>query len=57
MDGRMTFMVLCRQMHTAKPTYSFEVEIATDKLKRYKSPGTKQIIADMEQAGGNTLHS
>jgi len=38
-------------------TYSFEVEIATDKLKRYKSPGTKLILSDLEQAGGITLHS
>jgi hypothetical protein len=35
----------------------FEVEIATDKFKRYKSPGTDQIPAEIIQAGGNTLHS
>jgi hypothetical protein len=36
---------------------SFEVKIATEKLKRYKSPGTDQILAEMIQAGGITLCS
>jgi hypothetical protein len=35
----------------------YEVEIAIEKLKRYNSPGTDQIPAEMIQAGGNTLHS
>jgi hypothetical protein len=26
-------------------------------LKRYKSPGIDQILAELIQAGGNTLHS
>jgi hypothetical protein len=34
-----------------------EVEAAIGKLKRYKSPGTDQIPADLIQAGGETLHS
>jgi hypothetical protein len=36
---------------------SFEVEITIKMLKRYKSPGTDQILAELIQAGGNTLHS
>jgi hypothetical protein len=30
-----------------------EVEVAIDKLKRYKSPGADQIPAELIQAGGN----
>jgi hypothetical protein len=30
------------------------VEIATGKLKRYKSPGTDQILAELIKAGGKT---
>jgi hypothetical protein len=48
-------------MHTAKPLVPkssyFNVEITTEKLKRYKSPGIDKILAQMIQAGGNTLHS
>jgi hypothetical protein len=48
-------------MDTAEPLLtepsSFEVEIATEKLKTYKSPGTDQILAELIQAGGNTLCS
>jgi hypothetical protein len=33
------------------------VEIAVEKLKRCKSPGTDQIPAELNQGGGNTLHS
>jgi len=44
-------------MHTAEPLVFeprfFEVEIATEKLKRYKSPGTDQILAKLMQVGGN----
>jgi hypothetical protein len=36
---------------------SSETEIAIEKLKRYKSPGTDQIPAEFIQAGGNTLYS
>jgi hypothetical protein len=34
-----------------------EVEIAIGKLKRYKSPGTDQIPAELIKAGGETLYS
>jgi hypothetical protein len=34
-----------------------EVEIAIEKLKRYKSPGTEEILAKLMEAGGETLHS
>jgi hypothetical protein len=34
-----------------------EVEIAIEKLKRYKSPGCDQILAEPMQAGGETLWS
>jgi hypothetical protein len=36
---------------------SSEVEIAIEKLKRYKSPGIDQIPAELIQAGGETLSS
>jgi hypothetical protein len=36
---------------------SFEIEIAIEKLKRYKSPGIDQIPAELIQAVENTLHS
>jgi hypothetical protein len=54
------------EMHTAEPfvpqTSVSEVEIATGKLERYKSPGTDQIPAELIQAeliqaGGETLYS
>jgi hypothetical protein len=38
-------------------TRRLEVEIATAKLKMYKSPGSGQIPADLIQAGGETLLS
>jgi hypothetical protein len=34
-----------------------EVEIAVAKLKKYKSPGSDQILAELIQAGGKTLVS
>jgi hypothetical protein len=34
-----------------------EVEIATAKLKKYKSPGSDQISAELIQAGGEILLS
>jgi hypothetical protein len=52
-----------RQMdiHTAEPLVPepilVVVEIATGKLKIYKSPGTDQIPAELIKAGGETLHS
>jgi len=48
-------------MHTAEPRVpkasSFEVGIATEKLKRFISPGTDEIPAELIQAGGNILCS
>jgi hypothetical protein len=35
----------------------FEVEIAIAKLKRYKSPGSDEIPAELIQAGGEILCS
>jgi hypothetical protein len=47
------------EMHTVEslvPECSYlEVEIAIEKLKRYKSLGVDQILAELIQAGGNTL--
>jgi hypothetical protein len=43
------------EMHTAEPLVPdpspFEVEIAIAKLKRFKSPGSYQIQAELIQAG------
>jgi hypothetical protein len=36
---------------------SFEVQIAIAKLKRYKSAGCDQILAELIQAGGEILRS
>jgi len=48
-------------MHTAEPlepeSNCFEVEIVIKKPKRYKSPDTDQILAELIQVGGNTLCS
>jgi hypothetical protein len=52
-----------RQMdiHTAEPLVPepslVEVEIAIGELKSYKSPGTDQIPAELNKAGGETLYS
>jgi hypothetical protein len=49
------------EIHTAEPLApepsSSEVEIAIEKMKRYKSPGIDQIPAELIQAGGSTLRS
>jgi hypothetical protein len=49
------------EIHTAEPLVtepsSSEVEIAIEKLKRYKSPGIDQIPAELIQARWNTLRS
>jgi hypothetical protein len=49
------------EMHTGEPllpeSSPFKVEIATEKLQRYVSPGIDQIPIEMIQAGGNTLRS
>ena len=48
-------------MHTAKPIVSelivFELEMATEKLKRHKSPGIDQIPAELNKAGGRKIRS
>jgi hypothetical protein len=36
---------------------AFEVEMALEKLKRYKSPGVDQISAEMIKAGGSKICS
>jgi hypothetical protein len=49
------------EIHTAEPLAPdpspLEVEIATAKLKRYKSPGSDQIPAKLIKAGGEILCS
>ncbi|PNF23216.1 hypothetical protein B7P43_G02735 [Cryptotermes secundus] len=49
------------EIHTAEPLIPdpspFEVESAIAKLKRYKSPGSDQIPAELIQAGGEILRS
>jgi hypothetical protein len=42
-------MVICLQIP--------EVEVAIAKLRRYKSPGSDHIPAELIQAGGDILHS
>jgi hypothetical protein len=48
-----------KDIHTAEPLVPepslVEVEIAIGKLKRYKTPGTDQIPAELIKAGGETL--
>jgi len=34
-----------------------DVEMAVEKLKRHKSPGTDQILAELFQAGGRTIRN
>jgi len=47
------------EIHTAEPLVpepsAFEVELAIEKLKIYKSPGIDQIPAEMIKAGGRTI--
>ena len=47
------------EIHTAEPLVlepsSFQVEVATEKLKNHKSPGTDQIPAELIKAGGRTI--
>jgi hypothetical protein len=49
------------EVHTAEPLVPgpslLEVEIAITKLKKYKSPGSDQIPAELSQAGGEILLS
>jgi hypothetical protein len=48
-------------MHTAEPLEPglshLEIEISIAKLKKYKSPGSDQILAELYQARGETLVS
>jgi hypothetical protein len=50
-----------REIHTAEPLVPdpspLEVEITIAKLKKYKLPGTYEILAELIQAGGETLQS
>jgi hypothetical protein len=47
------------EMHASEPLVlkprSFEVETTIEKLKRYKSPGIDQILAEQIEAGGSIL--
>jgi hypothetical protein len=51
----------CRTLQTSEPLVPgpshFEVEIAISELKKYKSPGSDQIPAELIQEGGETLLS
>jgi nanoRNase/pAp phosphatase (c-di-AMP/oligoRNAs hydrolase) len=37
-------------------TSAFEVEIASEKLKRYKSPGTDEVLVELIKAGGEQFN-
>jgi hypothetical protein len=49
------------EVHTAKPLVPgpshIEVEIAIAELKKYKPPGSDQILGELIQAGGEILLS
>jgi hypothetical protein len=49
------------EIHTAEPLVpepsAFEIELATEKLKRHKSPETGQIPTELVKAGGRAYHS
>jgi hypothetical protein len=49
------------EIHAAEPLVpdpsSFEVKIAIETLKKYKTPGHDQIPAELIQAGGETLRT
>jgi hypothetical protein len=49
------------EVHTAEPLVpepsAFAVEMAIEKLKRHKSPGTDQIPAEFIKAGGRIIRS
>jgi hypothetical protein len=49
------------EIHAAEPLVpelsAFEVEMAIEKLKRRKSPGTDQIPSELIKAGGRTICS
>jgi len=35
---------------------AFEIQMAIENLRRYKSPGSDQIPAELIKAGGRTIH-
>jgi regulator of sirC expression with transglutaminase-like and TPR domain len=46
------------EIHTAEPLVpALELEMATEELKRHKSPGTDQIPAELVKAGDRTIVS
>jgi hypothetical protein len=49
------------EIHTAKPSVpkpsAYEFDMATEKLKRHKSPGTDQIPAEIIISRSRTIHS
>ena len=49
------------EIYTAEPLVpepsTFEFEMAIEKLKRHKSPGTDHIPAELIKTGGMTIHS
>jgi hypothetical protein len=49
------------EIHTAEPLVPcpshLEIQISVAKLKEYKSPGSDQILAELIQAGGESLVS
>jgi hypothetical protein len=49
------------EIHTTEPLVPgpshLDVEISVSKLKKYKSPGSDQILAELYQAGGETSMS
>ena len=55
----MGLMMLGRQKHTAEPLVTdpsaFEIELAIEKLKSHKSPGSDQIPAELIKAGNRTI--
>ena len=56
----MGLVILGRQIHTEETLVSqlsaLEAEVTTEKLKRCKSPGTDQILAETVKAGGRTIY-
>ena len=42
--------------HVPEPN-AFEVKMATEKLKRHKSPGTDEILTELIKAGDRTVHT
>jgi hypothetical protein len=53
--------IIQTEIHTGEPHVSepsaFDIEMASEKLKRHKSPGVDEILAELIQAGSVTVHS